>query len=234
MRLRISHLSIDFWNTIATPSKEFAAKRAQMLCNSINNLYELGVRITPAQIREEYTATKKQLDFAAETCGVASTPFLCMESLIYRPLWAEKSPAPLGRINEVVEQAVKQLSELFQEHPPFIDSDLKDIINNYPISVSVGSNTNFIGGELIQKLLESQGFEFAFYIFSDQVGCSKPSAEFFQRVMNKADIDNPSMLYHMGDNQICDQLGPWRAGCRAGLIIDPPDLKRELIFERDT
>ena len=104
------------------------------------------------------------------------------------------------------------------------------------ITVSIGSNSNFISGYTMHPWLNSRFDKaFQFGIYSDAIGVAKPFASFFGRV-----IDGVYRLYgyenvlvrnvmHVGDSELCDVFGPSQLGMQALLISDPKNLYNDVI-----
>jgi len=84
--------------------------------------------------------------------------------------------------------------------------------------LGVISDAVFTPGRALRRLLEGAGIEDLFdaLIFSDEVGCSKPSVESF-RIAAEALGVAPEAIAHVGDREEQDIVGAHEAGCRAVL-----------------
>lgn len=90
-------------------------------------------------------------------------------------------------------------------------------------TISILSNTAFIKGDTLRKLISYYDLEnyFSFQIYSDETGYSKPNKEIFQLVYNKItsikSIAKKDVL-HIGDNKKADYNGAIMFGFDALLI----------------
>ncbi|MNE55322.1 dUMP phosphatase [compost metagenome] len=110
--------------------------------------------------------------------------------------------------------------------PVLIYSDIQKVfqkITNQGKSISILSNTAFIKGKVLRKLLEYYDLAeyFKFQIYSDEVGLSKPNMAIFQLVFDEVNkykkIDKKDVL-HIGDNSIADYKGALQFGFNAHLL----------------
>jgi len=90
-------------------------------------------------------------------------------------------------------------------------------------TVSILSNTAFIHGDSLRKVLEHLGLAqyFSFMIFSDEVKASKPNLQVFDMVFKKINefrkLDKEQIL-HIGDNKIADYDGAKTFGFNSKLV----------------
>lgn len=93
-------------------------------------------------------------------------------------------------------------------------------------SLSILSNTGFIKGETLRKVMVKLGLAdfFNFQIYSDEEGMSKPNPELFNLMVQKVkDCNKPkqitsSGIIHIGDNPAADIAGANDAGLNSLLI----------------
>jgi FMN phosphatase YigB (HAD superfamily) len=199
----MKHFSFDFWNTIGKPNKDYARGRAALLADVFGT--------DTATAKARYTSVKNALDHAAETEG-------CDHGRDYN----------LARLCEAFEREDdrdfrdtlgRHLDDLFAEHPPMIDPALREQLHrahDQGITLSIGSNTNFITGRVIMEHAIGR-LPFAFTVFSDEVASSKPNPAFFAIIAEKARAANPLVMentdiVHIGDSRACDIAGGARAG----------------------
>lgn len=100
---------------------------------------------------------------------------------------------------------------------------LFDELKSQDKTMNILSNTAFIKGRTLRKLLAEYGFEnhFAFQIYSDEVGFSKPNYKIFQLVydqINKYKKVTQHKVLHIGDNIIADYNGAKSYGFDAVLL----------------
>jgi putative hydrolase of the HAD superfamily len=121
---------------------------------------------------------------------------------------------------------LKQMSDaLFLQHlPAFLNQDIINILRILKADgfiLSIGSNTGFIEGDILRKLLQKFSIAdyFSFMIFSDEINMSKPSAGFYQHVWEKTHLQKHEIL-HVGDNPVNDYRGALEFGFNALLITN--------------
>lgn len=120
-----------------------------------------------------------------------------------------------------------QVDELFLNNIPVILwENIEEIlaeIKKKNKTASILSNTAFINGESLRKVLEYHGLSnyFSFMIFSDEVKASKPNLQVFDMMFNKINelrkVEKEKIL-HIGDNRIADYEGAKRFGVNAKLV----------------
>jgi FMN phosphatase YigB (HAD superfamily) len=201
------HLSFDFWNTIGKPNKTYARERSQLLSEVFATSFDTA--------KATYSKVKGALDHAAETEGVDHG----RDYNITRLCEAFGKPDANAAFRE---QLQIELDKLFAMYPPTIDDALifeLDRAHEMGITLSIGSNTNFIEGHTILSHVVGRRIPLAFSIFSDEVFCSKPNPTFFKLVADNARAVNPLItsnrdIIHVGDNDVCDCRGADAAGMR--------------------
>lgn len=92
-------------------------------------------------------------------------------------------------------------------------------------TMNILSNTAFIKGSSLRKVLASYGLDtyFAFQAYSDETGYSKPGIEMYQyaydNILKIGEIQKNEIL-HVGDNAVSDHNGALRFGFDAHLITN--------------
>lgn len=188
------HISLDFWNTIARSNPAYGARRLRYLGDML--------KCEEGEVTTALRRVKTRLDQAAEKEG-ASTPRLQNIEALYRELGKEPDGTAVAHIARVMD-------EMFLGDSPLISKDLKDTIlraYDYGYTISIASNTIFVPGSVIRQTLHQ--WPIAFFLFSDEVGSSKPHTDFFRRIRGRAMHANPRVtdatdIVHVGDNPICD------------------------------
>jgi len=137
----------------------------------------------------------------------------------------------LGKDIETIEDNLKQffqrVDELFLNNMPVllwenIEEQLIEIKEKNK-TASILSNTAFIHGDSLRKVLEHLGLAqyFSFMIFSDEVKASKPNLKVFEIMFSKInDFRNlrKEEILHIGDNQIADYEGAKTFGVNSKLV----------------
>lgn len=225
----IKHVSFDAWNTLLIPSKEYAEARNWEIAYA----FKSGHLTT---VRSKYSGTKKMLDGIAEMKGVSFDVATNWKLLAEQFKDGDIGPEALTELRERAEQ-------LFLEHPPEIPELLVEMVQKLKDSgrtVSVLSNTNFIGGHVLQELFnETFGGDaerpfFHFAMYSDQYGLAKPSQAWYGQMIGNARQFHSDLavnhILHIGDNQITDYEGALGLGLNA-LKVDNPNHLAKLLQE---
>lgn len=181
----IKHISLDFWNTLAIPNKQFAADREVYL--------GYVCKISFTKIKPLYQATKKYLDTLAESQGTGFTVEQNYELLLrqFNLSLKQRQEIQVG------------IETLFLQSPPTINEDLIfKLLDRRCYSYSIASNTNFISGKIIRKIL-SKHLLTKFELFSDELGFSKPHHLFFNNIIDRAGC-KPEEILQIGDHPVCD------------------------------
>jgi len=86
-------------------------------------------------------------------------------------------------------------------------------------TLAVVSDAIFTPGWALRELLAGYGLRdlFSVFVFSDELGCSKPAPEMFRRAAELAGCRLEEMV-HVGDREHNDVAGALNAGCRAVLV----------------
>jgi FMN phosphatase YigB (HAD superfamily) len=122
---------------------------------------------------------------------------------------------------------------------------IKYIHENTDVTLSIGSNTNFISGKTLQLFLQEAGIWecFSFALFSDlledrrgdrKVNVCKPNVDFFIRMINYAGVLHNQKfefteaeceeIMHIGDSVHDDFEGARNRKIQAELISSPEEL----------
>lgn len=217
----IKHVSLDAWNTILIPSKSYARYRTSILANMFNCSEEFAKSV--------YTNVKRKFDEKAERDGEAFTTEYIYNELI------SAFPAADNQIDPNL-LCRSYFEPTFIDNPPTILSETIDAINalkSRGITVSIASNTNFISGRVLAKIIRKHNTIFDFMLFSDlmplvrnELGYkmpAKPNPAFFEMVQKYANILHPegiekTEIVHIGDSNICDFQGAAKFGLQARLL----------------
>ena len=128
---------------------------------------------------------------------------------------------------ENLNQFFQQVDDLFLNNMPVL---LWENIEEQLIKIkeknktaSILSNTAFIHGDSLRKVLEHLGLAdyFSFMIFSDEVKASKPNIKVFEIMVDKINdfrtLEKKKIL-HIGDNKIADYDGAKTFGVNSKLV----------------
>lgn len=215
----IRHLSLDLWLTLIRSNKAFKPARATLFRNAFN----IG------QQEDEVLHTFQEYDRLFNHINESTGRNLSRHEMLYIILDAlgkDVSTIPLAALDNFLSDA----EGLFLQHPPeMLDVAVIDVLHRIRaqgVSISLLSNTAFITGATLRKVLPKLGFEnvFHFQVYSDEQEQSKPSLQVFNIVYNEALRLKPltrEQVLHIGDNPIADYGGAIAAGFTA--ILFNPD-----------
>lgn len=212
----VHHISFDVWLTLIRSNPEFKKKRDQL----VKDFFSLSqpVEVISTHFRQwdiRFTAideiTGKNMDAEEMIAIILSSLDHDLKNL---------NPSFIG--NFLIRQ-----DELFiQYHPALIEPSLKEHLHNLAdlgMSFSILSNTGFIKGKTLRFLLDHLGVGscFNFQLYSDEICCSKPSAqaydELYKNVSMLRQINRHNIL-HIGDNPHADAFGANSAGMQSAVI----------------
>lgn len=102
---------------------------------------------------------------------------------------------------------------------------IKQLKSKQNTTLSILSNTGFIKGTTLRKVLKELGLYdfFDFQLYSDEEGLSKPSKQLFERVIDESrKLHKTSLMtneiIHIGDNPVADIEGAYQVGINSILI----------------
>ena len=212
----IQHISFDLWLTLIKSHPEFKDKRNQLFKDFFDvpkNINEISKAIRHFDVFCNDTNQRTGLNF--DTFEIY---YLILDAL-------EMNLDDISTQNMSV--FYNECELLFLEYKPLllvddIENILKDLKNNN-ISINILSNTAFIKGRTLRKLLEFYGLTnyFDFQLYSDETGFSKPNPKMFELVLESANVIKPIKkieILHVGDNVIADYNGAINFGFSAQLI----------------
>ena len=223
----IKHVSLDAWNTILIPSKVYARYRTNILANIFNCSEEFAKSV--------YSNVKRKFDEKAERDGEAFTIEYVYNELVAAFPNCDSQIDP----NELCHS---YFEPTFIDNPPAILNETVDAINTLKsrgITVSIASNTNFISGRVLAKIIRKSNTIFDFTLFSDlmpmvhnELGYkmpAKPNPAFFEIVQKYAAVLHPegiekTEIVHIGDSNICDFQGAAKFGLQARLLKSVDEL----------
>ncbi|MFD2907571.1 HAD family hydrolase [Flavobacterium ardleyense] len=211
-----SHVSFDLWLTLIRSNPEFKKKRNLLF----KEYFEIDASI------EKVTEVVRYYDVLCNSINEKSgLNFNTFEIyyLILNALHVNIEEIDSIKLNEFY----RETERLFMEFKPnLIYSDLDLLLKEMTEkgkTVNILSNTGFIKGNTLRKLLEYYDLTkyFSFQIYSDETGFSKPNQKMFQLVYDQVGENNTIQkqeILHVGDNAKADYDGAINFGFRALLI----------------
>ena len=210
------HISFDLWLTLIKSNPEFKQKRNLLF----KNFFEIDSSI------EKVAEVVRYYDLLCNSVNEKTGLNFATKEIYY--LILNSLDVDIEKIDmQSLEKFYYETELLFMEFKPvLIYPKLKLLLEEVTAqgkSISVLSNTGFINGVTLRKLLSYYNIEkfFSFQIYSDEVGMSKPNPEIFKIVYNEIclmKMINRNEVLHIGDNIIADYNGAKNFGFNSLLI----------------
>lgn len=137
--------------------------------------------------------------------------------------------AGLGRTlpEDAFDRVVAEIEDMEIDVPPDtvagIDAALAELAGRYKLCVI--SDAIVSPGRVLRRLLAHHGLEKYFdgFVFSDEIGCSKPNPRMFHAAAEQLGVDLGRMV-HIGDRDHNDVKGPQALGMKAVLFTGVRDV----------
>jgi len=220
--LKYRHYSFDLWLTLIRSNPLFKQERTNFFYHRFNLRHKT---------TEEVDSIFRQVDLMCNAVNEktgknidADEMYLMVISLM------NESRFPLQEVDLVLLD--QEMESLLFKHLPFVYCNetmkiLEHICKSGGSTVSILSNTGFIRGKTLRKVLKQIKLDgyFDFQLYSDEAGMSKPNPDFFKLMLKEiAGIRTESIslnkIIHIGDNEIADIKGAESAGIQS-LLINP-------------
>jgi putative hydrolase of the HAD superfamily len=202
----IKHCSIDLWFTLIKSNPVFKHKRALYFYKHIN---------TQKKSLDEVEAVFRKVDLMCNAINEKTGNNICAEEMYGMAIYL-LNDSMLHFCKFELSKLYNNLEELFFEFSPVLFNEetlpALEKIKKYK-TLSILSNTAFIKASTLRKLLIKLDVEkyFAFQIYSDEVGLSKPNAAIFNLMLKQINMLHdgilPNQILHIGDNPIADIAG---------------------------
>ena len=216
MKGKIKAVTFDLWDTIIVDDSDEPKRAAKGL---------LPKYLTRRELVWEFL--EKQEPIAKELVNIS----YAATDAAFRKVWYDHSFTwsvngrlevvlkGLGRTLPAVEMAelVRLHEEMELEIQPDIAPGIVEAIKGLHGKYKLGviSDTIFSSGRVLRKLLHANDIEqyFDVFIFSDEVGCSKPDPRAFQAAARGLGVDVKTIV-HVGDRDAKDIKGPQSLGAK--------------------
>ena len=201
----IRHISFDFWRTIAFSNEKFKNERVNII-----KKYTAG---NASEIQLAFGKVGKDYNVKMESENYISSPFTLYKDVL-RQL----------KISDQYHQVIfDDILAAFLIYPPIVSEHFKSFIQKTTtnkITYSITSNTAFVPGETILKIIKNDEYlsKFIFCLFSDNVKCAKPHPSIYQLVYNNLDTINKGQILHIGDNRNSDYYGAINFGFKSSFV----------------
>lgn len=209
------HFSFDLWLTLIKSNPKFKINRNTLL----RDFFSIDSSI------EKIGETVRYYDLLANR--ISESTGLHFDANHIYCLILDQFKITFNQSDNQLQEFQKEVDTLFFKYKPvLIDGHIKDLfkkIINQNKTISLLSNTAFITGESLRKLLMDYELSdyFMFQLYSDEIGISKPNHSVFDLVFNKVNDHcrvTKSEVVHIGDNKFADYLGAKNYGFQAILI----------------
>ena len=207
---KYEHFSFDLWLTLIRSNPLYKQKRNELF----KAYFDIPIDIdTVAQTLRYYDVLANKM---SEKTGL-HIPKSQIYFLVLNALQID-----IMTLSEDFMQGFYQaVDDLFLTYKPILLDDEIPQTFEYLIAANkttnILSNTAFIHGELLYKVLAHYGIadNFTFQLYSDEVGLSKPNPQFFEHLfqtLNAVKSLPKNKIVHIGDNPYADGQGAAKAG----------------------
>ncbi len=221
----IKAVTFDFWETLVADDSDEPRRQAlglptkpqARLALLVDEIMHYEPKIQPEQIAQAFAHANDQ----------------------FRQAWKVEyhTPSVAARLQKVYDflhigmtpgfaEVVRKVEEMEVTIPPSFVPGARDVLAQLADRYTLGivSDTIHTSGRGIRTLLESQGVlhYFRSFVFSDEVGASKPRPVVFERAAAELGV-LLAQIVHVGDRESNDVDGPLAVGMKAVLftgIID--------------
>ncbi len=212
----ISAVTFDLWDTIIVDESDEPKRAAMGLLPKYQTRRELVWKFL-----DKHAPIQKELvDVAYAAADAAFRKVWYDQSFTWSV--AERLDVVLKGLNRTLPaQEMDELIRLHEEMEFEVQPDLahgiveaiKGLHGKYKLGVI--SDTIFSSGRVLRQLLEVNDIEkyFEAFIFSDQIGCSKPDPRAFMAAAKSLDVDI-TKIAHIGDRDSKDIKGPQNLGAK--------------------
>lgn len=221
-------ITFDFWDTIAIDDSDEPKRTALGLPSKAEARVELFARrITSEHPQISFEKAAKAYEYANtrfsqkwkkehHTPGIASRLYDAYEYLGLRP-----EPGKYSQLMREVDELIREIEDMEiriqPDFAPGIHAVLDSLSQRYRLAII--SDTIHTTGRGLRYLLQRQGLlqYFTAFIFSDEIGASKPDPRVFRHTaltLNTA----PNCMVHIGDRESNDVTGPHSIGMKAILF----------------
>lgn len=204
--MKYKHYSFDLWMTLIKSNPMFKRARAEYFQDHFNRKKK-SIKEIEAIFRE----VDLMCNWTNETVG-GSIDALEMYSMVLHKIDYDLEPLSLRDLQSIYHTVE---SIFFKYEPVLFDGSTREVLdrlNKNGATLSILSNTGFIQGHTLRKVLSRLEVSklLNFQIYSDEVGCSKPMATIFTLLtqgVSQIRVHDPvqfSEIVHIGDNLYAD------------------------------
>ncbi len=224
----IEAITFDFWDTLAIDDSDEAKRAALGLPSKPAARLELFIErvqasypfVTRAAAEAAYRAANERFRYEwherHHTPSVTTRLYYAYEALGLKP-----EPGQYAALIREIDTLVREIETMEIRIPPNFVPGIHQIIPRLAQEYRLGiiSDTIHTHGRGLRHLLEQQGLlsYFSYFLFSDEVRISKPSATIFRHAVLGMGL-TPTQIVHVGDRESNDIDGPMNIGMRSILF----------------
>lgn len=214
------HYSFDLWLTLIKSNPMFKQERTRYFYEKYNPLNKS---------LEEVALVFRQVDLMVNAINEKAGKNVDADEMYLMAISMINNYS--FNFNEIdLEQLYSEMEELVFTHMPILYCEecldvLATLKHQQQSSTNILSNTGFIKGKTLRKVLEQLGLAelMDFQLYSDEVRMSKPNSSFFELMLNQIDRNrHPELaladVIHVGDNPVADVHGAQKVGISSMLI----------------
>ena len=215
--MQITHITIDFWNTIYKSNPDFAKHRNDHVRQYFidSNAWPSNIELTVGEIGEVYQNTKALVNQLEFDYG-KSIPVPVKHAMFFGKLGIDTKYL-------TAEYFAIQAS-LFKKYPPLVmHKDTIEIISDLSkeYAVTILSNTGMVSNSLLRNFIIDGEEE---YQFSDDSVFCKPSQAFFTEYSHSmSNLKQKQNWLHIGDDYERDITPALTMGVKAFHLTKPED-----------
>lgn len=213
------HYSFDLWLTLIKSNPQYKIERAKLIHDCYN---------PQKKSLAEVATIFRQVDLMVNGINERAGKNIDAEEMYLMVISMLNGYSPnFGTIN--TELLYGEMEDLVFDYMPQVycdeTADLLASLKESGSTISLLSNTGFIKGRTLRKVLKSLELDqyLDFQLYSDEERLSKPNLAFFKLMLSKIDRNKHSELelsdvVHVGDNFDADKIGADFAGIHSILI----------------
>jgi putative hydrolase of the HAD superfamily len=209
----VQHVSFDLWLTLIKSNPVFKQKRDELLKDFFNIPHSI----------EAISAKIRMWDLRFTAINESSGRNIEAEEMVLIIL--ADLECDIKNINsDHLTEYYRVMEDLFFNYRPhLIEENLPQFLKNLSdneITISILSNTGFIKGQTLRKLLNKLDIEpfLKFQVYSDEISFAKPSKEAYNHLLSNVSGIKNSCILHIGDNENADFNGAAKNGLQSALI----------------
>ena len=216
---RVRVVSFDLWDTVFVDDSDEPKRRQQGLPSK---------RVERRELVQGFLSRHAPVDRALVDCAYDTADAAFRQVWHYQYFtWSVEVRLRVVLAGLKRELPVEELRELVRLHEemelrvrPDLATGVAEALRTLGrrFTLAVVSDAIFTPGRALRELLAGYGILdcFSAFVFSDEVGCSKPAAGMFRRAaeLTGCRLDE---IVHVGDREHNDIAGAKEAGCRAVL-----------------